>query len=202
MQSKRRSLHWDGQKLVRQRVNQEKDWEGQIINCPAWGRKGRKRGFQGGSHSAGGHSGKPNTSAGAAMVCAGTQVRLTSQSALPTPRIKQRSRIPRCAGEVQHRRCHTSSRDSEHAAVRTLQLPTQRGWQRFIKVNEAAEEWIVKVFARQEWTCTSEEMVEKKGAIEKCKRIRFEIINQKNNHCSNGMNTLQVKTFLCLRLNL
>lgn len=57
--------------------------------------------------------------------------------------------IPKGAGEEQHRRCHARNGDPEHAAVMTLQQPTCK---RFIKVNEAAEELVVKAFARQERT--------------------------------------------------
>lgn len=100
--------------------------------------------------------------------------------------------IPKGAGEEQHRRCHARNGDPEHAVVMTLQQPTCK---RFIKVNKAAEEWVVKAFAWQERTWTGKEMVKKKGAREKCERIQFEIINQKNNHCSNVKNMLQIRLF-------
>lgn len=67
--------------------------------------------------------------------------------------------------------------------------------QKVYKGYEAAEEWVVKASARQERTWTGKEMVKKKGAIEKCKRIQSEIINQKNNHCSNVKNMLQIRLF-------
>lgn len=69
--------------------------------------------------------------------------------------------------------------------------------QRFIKVNDTSEKWVVEAFARQERIYTGKEMVEKKGSIGKCIRIQFEITNQKNNHCSNIKNVFQ-RRLLCV----
>lgn len=69
--------------------------------------------------------------------------------------------------------------------------------QRFIKVNDTAEKWVFEASARQEWICAGKEMVEKKGTVGKCNRIQFEIIIQKNNHCSTIKHVFQIR-FLCV----
>lgn len=69
--------------------------------------------------------------------------------------------------------------------------------QRFIKVNDTAEKWVVEAFARQKGIYAGKEMAEKKGTIGKCSRIQFEITIQKNNHCSNIKHVFQIR-FLCV----